>query len=60
MEHSDYLFDFFTGEGFEDGEQVHFTLSRDGSNWADLNNNRPVPASTAGLLIQSRAVVSST
>jgi hypothetical protein len=43
-----YLFTYFAGEAYEDGEQVYFALSRDGLNWTDLNNNRPVLYSTVG------------
>ena len=36
-----YLFVHFIGEG-EQGEQVYFSLSRDGMYWKDLNNGKPV------------------
>lgn len=36
-----YLFAHFTGEQKE-GEQVYFSLSRDGLYWKDLNRSRPV------------------
>lgn len=44
-----YLFVHFTGtEGTADCEQVYFSLSKDGLNWTDLNNNEPVLTSTIG------------
>ncbi len=46
--YSAYLFAFFAGEKYPDGEQVYFAVSRDGLNWQDLNGNRPVLHSTVG------------
>lgn len=42
-----YLFVYFTGEG-AGGEQVYFSVSRDGLHWRDLNGNKPVLASRIG------------
>ncbi len=42
-----YLFVHFTGEE-KDGEQVYFSLSRDGLYWKDLNNGKPVLVSGIG------------
>ncbi|THF72930.1 glycoside hydrolase family 43 protein [Cohnella fermenti] len=42
-----YLFVYFIGES-EDGEQVYFSLSRDGLHWSDLNNGQPVLRSRLG------------
>ncbi len=42
-----YLFVHFTGEG-ENGEQIYFSLSRDGLHWEDLNHGEPVLTSTTG------------
>lgn len=42
-----YLFVFFTVED-DGGEQVYFSLSRDGLHWKDLNNGQPVLKSTIG------------
>lgn len=42
-----YLFVYFTGEEF-DGEQVYFSVSRDGMYWTDLNHGRPVLRSKIG------------
>lgn len=39
--YSGYLFVHFTGES-EIGEQIFFSVSRDGLHWTDLNENRPV------------------
>lgn len=42
-----YLFVHFTGE-HEDGEQVYFSLSKDGLFWKDLNGGMPVLVSKIG------------
>ncbi len=42
-----YLLVYFTGES-ETGEQVYFSISRDGLHWQDLNEGRPVLKSTVG------------
>lgn len=42
-----YLFVFFTGE-HENGEQIYFSVSKDGMNWEDLNNGKPVLLSHIG------------
>lgn len=42
-----YLFVHFTGEE-KDGEQVYFSLSKDGLYWKDLNEGRPVLRSRIG------------
>ena len=42
-----YLFVHFIGEE-KDGEQIYFSLSRDGLHWKDLNNGRPVLYSKTG------------
>lgn len=42
-----YLFTHFTGE-HKDGEQLYFSLSKDGLFWTDLNNGLPVLKSTIG------------
>jgi len=42
-----YLFVHFIGEE-KDGEQVYFSLSRDGLHWNDLNDGRPVLYSGTG------------
>lgn len=47
MEYSGYLFVHFTGES-ETGEQIYFSLSRDGLHWTDLNGGEPVIWSKAG------------
>lgn len=41
MEYKGYLFVHFTGES-ENGEQIYFSLSRDGLHWNDLNDGKPV------------------
>ncbi len=43
-----YLFSYFAGESYPDGEQVYFAISRDGLNWQDLNRNQPVLYSDVG------------
>ncbi len=45
-----YLFTYFTGEGYADGEQVYFALSNgnDALDWQTLNNQEPVLTSTKG------------
>ncbi len=47
-DYTDYLFAYFAGEGYSDGEQIYFASSQDGLNWDDLNNNEPVLTSTLG------------
>lgn len=47
MEYTGYLFAHFTGEQ-RDGEQIYFSLSRDGLHWKDLNGGRPVLMSGIG------------
>ncbi|ACT03726.1 glycoside hydrolase family 43 protein [Paenibacillus sp. JDR-2] len=42
-----YLFVHFTGE-HENGEQVYFSVSRDGLHWNDLNDSKPVLQSGIG------------
>lgn len=42
-----YLFVYFTGES-EEGEQIYFSLSRDGLHWTDLNGGKPVLRSGIG------------
>ncbi|MBS7009030.1 LamG-like jellyroll fold domain-containing protein [Anaerostipes sp.] len=43
-----YFFTYFAGEGYSDGEQIYFASSRDGLNWVDLNENKPVLTSDKG------------
>ncbi len=47
MEYSAYLFVHFIGEE-KDGEQIYFSVSRDGLHWKDLNGGRPVLYSRIG------------
>ncbi|MEV0898283.1 family 43 glycosylhydrolase [Actinoplanes sp. NPDC049802] len=45
-----YLFSYFTGEGYSNGEQIHNALSN-GNNplsWREINNGNPVLTSTKG------------
>ncbi len=42
-----YLFAHFIGEQ-KDGEQLYFSLSKDGLNWKDLNHGKPVLYSKTG------------
>lgn len=42
-----YLFVHFIGEQ-KDGEQIYFSLSRDGLHWKDLNQGKPVLKSSIG------------
>ena len=41
MSYTGYLFAHFIGEQ-KDGEQIYFSLSRDGLHWQDLNGGKPV------------------
>lgn len=43
-----YIFVYFTGEERENGEQIYFSVSRDGLNWNDLNGGQPVLISELG------------
>ncbi|MFV0343605.1 MAG: glycoside hydrolase family 43 protein [Anaerocolumna sp.] len=43
-----YFFVHFTGENTKDGEQVYFSLSKDGLHWEDLNNGQIVLRSEMG------------
>ncbi len=47
MAYAGYLFAHFTGEQ-RDGEQIYFSLSRDGLHWRDLNGGQPVLRSDVG------------
>lgn len=47
MEYQGYLFVHFIGES-EKGEQIYFSISRDGLHWEDLNHNEPVIISRQG------------
>ena len=49
MEYSAYLFAHFIGEQ-KDGEQIYFSVSRDGLHWKDLNGGKPVLYSNVGEL----------
>lgn len=44
-----YLFVHFIGEQ-ADGEQIYFSVSRDGLHWSDLNHGRPILRSDIGEL----------
>jgi hypothetical protein len=45
-----YLFVYFTGEGYRDGEQVYFALSKgnDALHWTELNGGKPLLTTTVG------------
>lgn len=43
-----YLFSHFREKITPDGEQVYFALSKDGFNWIQLNNGKPILTSTTG------------
>ncbi len=47
MNYTGYLFAHFIGEQ-KDGEQIYFSLSRDGLHWQDLNDGKPVLQSRIG------------
>jgi len=50
QEYSAYLFTYFIGEGYSNGEQIYFALSQ-GNNplaWTKMNNGNPVFTSTLG------------
>ncbi len=49
MTYTGYLFVHFIGEK-KDGEQVYFSISRDGLHWKELNGGGPVLRSTVGEL----------
>ena len=43
-----YLFVHFTGEQ-QYGEQIYFSISRDGLHWKDLNDGKPILYSETGM-----------
>lgn len=43
-----YLFAYFTGEGYEKGEQIYFALSTDGFYWQEFNYDKPELTSDVG------------
>ncbi len=43
-----YLFVHFREKQTEDGEQIYFALSKDGYNWEQVNDGKPVITATAG------------
>lgn len=45
---SAYIFVHFTGEDKPEGEQIYFSVSKDGLNWTDLNAGKPVLVSEIG------------
>ncbi len=45
---SAYIFVHFTGEDKPEGEQIYFSVSKDGLNWTDLNAGKPVLVSELG------------
>lgn len=45
---SSFLFVHFTGEGTEDGEQIYFSVSKDGMKWKDLNGGNLILRSEIG------------
>lgn len=45
---TDYFFTYFSGEAYDDGENVFFATSEDGLNWQDLNNNQAILTSAVG------------
>ena len=47
MTYTGYLFVHFIGEQ-KDGEQIYFSLSRDGLHWQDLNDGKPMLRSEIG------------
>ena len=47
-DYAGYLFTYFAGEKYSNGEQIYFASSEDGLNWEDLNYNEPVITSTLG------------
>lgn len=47
MDYKGYLFVHFTGE-HRDGEQIYFSISRDGLHWHDLNEGKPILYSKIG------------
>lgn len=43
-----YLFVHFREKWTEDGEQIYFALSKDGYNWQEVNDGKPVITATKG------------
>lgn len=46
--HGYYLFTYFAGEKYADGENIFFAVSRDGLHWQDINDNHPILTSNSG------------
>lgn len=47
-EYKGYLFVHFTSDDGEDGEQIYFSISRDGFHYTDLNGGKPILRSAIG------------
>lgn len=48
LKYGGYFFVHFTGEDKEDGEQIYFSISKDGLHWTDLNKGEKVLCSPLG------------
>lgn len=48
LDYKGYIFTYFIGENFANGEQIYLGASKDGLNWQELNDNQPILTSDLG------------
>lgn len=48
LDYDSYIFTYFIGEEFAEGEQVYLGTSKDGLNWEEVNNHKPILKSELG------------
>lgn len=48
LDYKGYIFTYFIGENFANGEQIYLGASKDGLNWEELNDNKPILTSDLG------------
>jgi GH43 family beta-xylosidase len=48
LDYKGYIFTYFIGENFANGEQIYLGASKDGLNWEELNDSKPILTSDLG------------
>lgn len=48
LNYGGYIFTYFIGENYSNGEQIYLGTSKDGLNWEEVNNNEPILTSDLG------------